>query len=146
LLDDRFASPLKRDAAASVISEMMAMRSFTHLMQSGGVQHWERVSVAVATEQVLATTRQAWLRVLERWSAAWYERFMRKKPRKRDYTEITIINSEIKRLRRVQSGRAARGHREPPGGSCAFGWTASGSYCLRSGSGRRRTFYGTAPL
>jgi hypothetical protein len=25
----------------------------------------------------------------------------------------------------------------PPGGTCAWGWTASGSYCLRSGSGRR---------
>ena len=91
----------KRDAATGVISEMMAMRSFTHLMHSGGVQHWERVSVAVATEQVLTTTRQAWLRTLERWSAAWYERFMRKKPRDRDFTEITIINSEIKRLRRA---------------------------------------------
>jgi hypothetical protein len=26
---------------------------------------------------------------------------------------------------------------KPPNGACPFGWTSSGSYCLRSGSARR---------
>lgn len=89
------------DPLANMVREVIAMRDFDSMMQIGTVREWERVAVAEATERALNSVRTAWLRTLERWSSEWYARFMHRKPRARDFDQISYINAEIRRLRRA---------------------------------------------
>jgi hypothetical protein len=49
-------------------------------------------------------------------------------------TSMPEIISPLKSLSLLERPGAIRG---PLNGTCAFGWTASGSFCLRSGGGGR---------
>ncbi|MGE5242298.1 MAG: hypothetical protein ACM3NI_11680 [Bacteroidota bacterium] len=94
-----------REKVARVIPdltpEISAMRNWANLLEAGGVRRFEREAVAAAKAHALEVTRRTWLDVLERWESEWFDRFLHKKPRDRDYDEIAYVTLEIQTLRRA---------------------------------------------